>query len=100
MTSILEIIIFIIVIKNLVKYFLIIQENKIYKIQKIDNPKNIYYINDEIVSIQTNNNNQTDYQIEIDNEYWEPIIMNKSVSYFVVNDVIKRENLTVSNWVM
>jgi hypothetical protein len=98
MANILEIIIFIVVIKIFVKYLLTSQKNIINKIQKPDVhvPKKIYYINEEFVSIQADN--QTDNQFEIDNIYWEPILMNKSISYSVVR---KRDiNLTDSNWII
>ena len=98
MANILEIIIFIVVIKIFVKYLLTSQKNIINKIQKPDVPvpKKIYYINEEFVSIQADN--QIDNQIEIDNIYLEPILMNKSISYSVVR---KRDNnFTDSNWII
>ena len=92
MANILEIIIFILVIKICVKYIFTSQKNIINKIQKPDYTKKIYYINEEFVSIQADN--YTNNQFEIDNVYWEPILTNKSISYSVVR---KRDtNLTDS----
>ena len=76
MANILEIIIFIVVIKICVKYLLTSKKNIINKIQKKDVPKKIYYINKEFVSIQSDNHTNNHFD-KIDNLYLEHILINK-----------------------
>jgi hypothetical protein len=76
MANILEIIIYIVVIKICVKYLFTSQKNTINKIQKKDIPKKIYYINKDFVSIQSDNHSNNHFD-KIDNLYLEPILLNE-----------------------